>query len=871
MKFPPLGIRARLTLLTLALLTPMLGIAIWHFAEQRADSRSRVEERTREVARLIAARADEFVRRTQVSLEVAAMMVRADPPDIRFNDSVLTLLDDRTVGTLGSLAVQLVGGGNIGVAHAPASPRRAYSIDDRRYYTEALRSGAFAVGEPVRSRPDSTHWMVGYGVPVRGRSGSFVAVVSAAYLLDSLRYIVDAGSLPAGSVVTVLDLGGRIVFRSAEPAKFVGAEVSKTIGFREMMSNPHGTLTGSSELDNVDRVRAWERVEHAPWMVVVGISTAVAARQQSARSGGELLVIVLTLTLALLVAALVAGRISRPIIALTADAKAIAGGDFTRRGSVTATSEVGTLASAFNQMAETVESQTRALQENERRYRLVFEGNPLPMWIWEFDTRRFLAVNDAAVERFGYSPEEFLTMTARDVRPTEEVQRFEDLVSGPIARRNNTGVWNYLVKSGDTFEAEIHSSPITWGGHDAYLVVIHDISERHRAEAALAASQAQLRQMQKMEAVGSLAAGIAHDFNNLLTAILGGMELALTALPEDHEATDELRHARGSAMRATDLTKRLLTFSRQKVSAPTLVDVRDVVRGMQPLLARTLGEQVKLDLRLDRLPCTVLADPSQLEQVVLNLLVNARDAMPDGGSAVVHVDRIEPGSGPTGLSDCAWVLLAVTDNGMGMDAATAERAFEPFFTTKERGKGTGLGLSMVFSIVQAAGGQVRLQTKPHAGTTLRAYLPFAPGEPAIQRVSPDGGTNAFGGDESVLLVEDDDAVRRVTSRMLESLGFRVISAAGPRQALDFARDHIGNIDVLLSDVVMPGINGREMAEAVRKLRPAMRVVFVSGYTDDVALLQQLREQSLHFLQKPFTAQALGKIIRAAIDTPVEEN
>src|ERR1019366_1983346 len=283
-------------------------------------------------------------------------------------------------------------------------------------------------------------------------------------------------------------------------------------------------MTSTSALDGIERSVAWERVERAPWTVVVGIATQEAMAQQSARSRGELLAIVLTAALALLVAALVAGRISRPIIALTKDAQAIAGGNLPRRGKVTGASEVGKLAAAFNQMAETVESQTKALTENERRYRLVFEANPLPMWIWEVSTLRFLAANVAAVARFGYTLDEFLSMTAREVRPSADVPQFEQLVGGPLARRNDTGTWTYRVKSGETFEAEIHASPIVWGGREAYLVVIHDVSERHRAAAALATSQAQLRQMQKIEAVGSLAAGIAHDFNNLLTAILGSMD-----------------------------------------------------------------------------------------------------------------------------------------------------------------------------------------------------------------------------------------------------------------------------------------------------------------------------------------------------------
>jgi PAS domain S-box-containing protein len=869
-QLPRLGIRARLTLLTLALLTPMVAIAVWHFSSERDDEMTHVEQRTDEVSTLIGLRADEFVMRTQQLLQVVALMVRTDPPDIRYNDSVLTALTERVGGHQVALAVHGVGIGNIGVAHGARGGNRNYSLDDRRYYAEALKSGTFAVGEPIRSRPDTSLWIIGYGLPIRGRSGKFVAVAHATYILDSLSNVADAGMLPTGSAVAVIDLGGRVVFRWGSVAQFVGLDVGKTPNFAKMVATPNGTMISASNLDGVERIRTWRRVRNAPWIVVVSIPTAEAERLQASRSRSELVAIALTVALALLIAALVAGRISRPIIALTADAQAIAGGDLARRGAVTSTSEVGTLAAAFNHMAERVESQTTELTENERRYRLVFEANPLPMWIWEVSTRHFLAVNDAAITRFGYSREEFLAMTARDVRPTEELKHFDDLVGGPLARRNEEGFWTYRVKSGVVFEAEINASPIVWGGRESYLVVIHDISERHRAEAALAASQAQLRQMQKIEAVGSLAAGIAHDFNNLLTAILGSIDLAITSLPDGHDATEELRHARASALRATDLTKRLLTFSRQKVSAPLLVDVRDIVRGMQPLLVRTLGENVKLDMRLDRTPCTVRADPSQLEQVVLNLLVNARDALPNGGSAVIHVHTLAPESAPSGLARERWVLLAVSDNGMGMDAATAERAFEPFFTTKERGKGTGLGLSMVFSIVQAAGGEVRLQSKLNDGTTLRVYLPFADGEPA-PRTTPHHGTEAVGTGESVLLVEDDDAVRRVTSRMLEGLGFRVIAAPGPRQALDLARDHIGSIDLLLSDVIMPGINGRELSESVRRLRPGMKVVFVSGYTDDVALLQQLRAQTLFFLQKPFTAHGLGQMIRQALDSPTEEN
>ncbi len=296
------------------------------------------------------------------------------------------------------------------------------------------------------------------------------------------------------------------------------------------------------------------------------------------------------------------------------------------------------------------------------------------------------------------------------------------------------------------------------------------------------------------------------------------------------------------------------------------VDLRDVVRDMHPLLARTLGEQVKLEMLLGRTPCTVHADPTQIEQIVVNLLVNARDAMPSGGAATVDVRRLDAAELPETLPNGAWVLLSVADTGSGMDAATAARVFEPYFTTKERGKGTGLGLATVYSVVHNAGGQIRLQTSPGMGATFRVYLPLDE-RTNPPRATPARGTPTAGRGETVLLVaEDDDAVRRVTMRMVETLGYRVLSAASPRQALEIARDHIGPIELLLTDVVMPGMNGREMAEVMRKLRPRLHTVYASGYTDDVALLKQIRASALFFLPKPFTTESLAQIIRAALDS-----
>ena len=583
----------------------------------------------------------------------------------------------------------------------------------------------------------------------------------------------------------------------------------------------------------------------------------------------DVLVLVAAMILGLVAAALISERIVHPIQALTTDVAAIAGGNLSHRSRVGTGGELGVLARQFNAMADTLESQTRTLRDNEERYRELFELSPLPTWLFDEATLQFIVVNDAMVRTYGWSRDELLGMSTTQIRPPEDVDAYKALLRGAANPSFSQRRMRHLARDGTFLDVEVSNAQTMFSGRRAWLVVVNDLTQRERTEAALRASQEQLRQLQKIEAVGSLAAGIAHDFNNLLTGILGSIDLALLALPQSHPAVEEVAHAREAAMRATDLTKRLLTFSRQQTTEVVVVDLRETVRGMQTLLTRALGEHIRLDIRLERGPCTVLGDPGQLEQVLLNLLVNARDAMPEGGVATIDVRPTVLATEADGIPAGSWVTLSVSDTGTGIDSATAARVFEPFFTTKERGKGTGLGLSVVFSIVANANGFVRLDTAPGAGATFRLYVPLHAGAPA-RRVSPMRGvTNAVGA-ETILLVEDDDAVRRVTRRMLEGFGYAVLDAAGPRQALDLARDHIGTINLVLTDVIMPGMDGRELVEAILKLRPGLRVVYVSGYTDDVALLSQLRSQALFFLQKPFNSEGLSHIVRSALDAAESE-
>ena len=863
---PAFGIRARLALLVFVAVAPLIGLAVMQLRAERSRAQAAAEERTAEFARLEAARLDEFVQRIEMLLHAVALQVRLEPPDPAFNDRALRALASRTIGTLGTLNVRDTTDQLLGTSAPMATRTRPVLSRGRRYFEAARSTGRFAVGDPGHPVGDSTLWVVSFGLPIPARAGAVTAVAFSSIRLDSMRSVVDPGSLPERSVITLVDSGGRILFRSLESARFVGRDVRGFATIRDALARAEGRTTAPSELDGIERVVAWRRVQRAPWTVVVGIPLAQVMAGQIAASRADVIAGSLALGLALLLAVLAAGRIVRPITALTADAKAIAHGDLSRRTTVAASDEVGVLAEQFNAMSATLEQQTNVLRESEERYRMLFDLCPLPMLLADAATLDFLVVNEAALRLYGYSREELLSLTARDIRPAEDLSGFDAAIqpgSPKAARRRGL----HRTKDGRTLGVEVSYARTSAFGRDAWLAVVNDLTDRERTEAALRESQDRLRQMQKIEAVGSLAAGIAHDFNNLLTGILGSVDLALQSLPETHAAHAELQFTREAAQRATDLTRRLLTFSRQQALAPVHADLRDVVGGMQSLLRRTLGEQIRLELTLGREPCPVFADPSQVEQVVVNLLVNARDAMPRGGSATVVVRALLEGELPEGLAAGRWVLLAVSDSGTGMDGATAARVFEPYFTTKPRGKGTGLGLATVYSVVQNAGGQIRLQTAPAKGSTFRVFLPLSDATP-LRHKTPERGVPTGGG-ETVLLVEDDDAVWRVTARLLETLGYRVLAASGPRQALDLARDHIGVIDVVLTDVIMPGMNGREMADQMRKLRPRVHFVYASGYTDDVALLQQLRESTLLFLQKPFTAESLGLTLRAALDTPPE--
>jgi signal transduction histidine kinase len=402
--------------------------------------------------------------------------------------------------------------------------------------------------------------------------------------------------------------------------------------------------------------------------------------------------------------------------------------------------------------------------------------------------------------------------------------------------------------------------------------------ERDRADRALREREAQLRQSQKLEAIGRLAGGIAHDFNNLLTVIVGSTDRLLERLTPGTPLWDDAEAVRSTAARAVALTQQILAFSRQQPSRPAVLDINELLAGMERFVRPLLGEDIDLTFRFGPDIRMVRADPSQLEQVFLNLLVNARDATPAGGRLSIETRNvsIQSANEVPALAPGPYVLASVIDTGRGMDEATRARAFEPFFTTKDAGTGTGLGLSIAYGIVARAGGAMKIVSEPGAGTAMLVYLPVA-AQPAVAapaaapaaEAKPAIATAApAGGHETILLVEDEDAVRELVEEMLTSAGFTVLSACRPTGAEELCRSFTGNIHLLLSDVVMPDMSGRELAERVQVMRPGVKVLLMSGYPEHSALPGSTPSGELPLLGKPFNRRTLLDRVRGVLDTAV---
>lgn len=711
-----------------------LAVAYVRARERQLAEQKRLGERAQDNAATIARSLDGVMLQAQILLQSVAYVIKPLAPPEQ-NDAVLQSLFAKTPkGTFANLYVVDTLGRNIGAGVVPVGGRKTINLWKRAYFQAALRSKRFTVGTPVPSQTlAGAPWVVPFILPmVDSTSGRIVALTGASMRVDSLDAVRIARRLPPLSVLTVLDSTGVVLIRTRDADKWIG-NMFPNYPQRSGTVQPVGSDTVvPSDIDRIDRLFGTDSVRRVQWRVYVGIPVAEVFRPSRLQFVQDMLLGLVLSASIVLIGYWLTERFVAPIESLTRDARAISAGDMTRRSTLSSDDEVGTLALAFNQMA------------------------------------------DAIVER----------------------------------------------------------------------------------NAELASSQEQLRQVQKLEALGTFAGGIAHDFNNYLSSIIGHADLAMDELDPASSARMELASMLTSAHRAADLTKQILVFSRRQVVTPTNIDANATLRSMQRLLVRLLGENIVL--RTDFAPHlgSVHIDQGQFEQIIVNLAANARDAMPQGGRFGLRTSRCTVNGNP-------FVCIEVDDSGDGVPQDIRTRIFEPFFTTKERAHGTGLGLSIVHGIVTSAGGTILVDEQYAEGA--RFTLSFPEG-PVIAAPAPaEGSAPPMGQAERILLVDDDPGVSLVAERLLRRGGYQVETSPDPVHALQLLAQ--SSFDLIISDVVMPGLTGPQLVQEAVSRHGPMRVLFISGYPDDDLLPYEVASMHAGFLGKPFTRDSLLRKVREMLDTP----
>ncbi len=510
-----------------------------------------------------------------------------------------------------------------------------------------------------------------------------------------------------------------------------------------------------------------------------------------------------------------------------------------------------------------------ALQESDTRNRRLFDSSPHAVLLSD-PGGHFLDCNQAAIDTYGYSRDELLRMSYRDLAAPSVRARAGEHVGETLASGGTVFEWRHMRKDGSELPVEIKTAPfLSSEGKQRILATVRDLTEAKAAQAEQERLQEQLRQAAKMESIGRLAGGVAHDFNNMLAVILGHVELALEQAAGDDPLHVDLTEIRNAANHSANITQQLLAFARRQVASPMIIDLNSAVEGTLDMLRGLIGERVQLGWHPGEELGQVEMDPAQLDQVLVNLCLNARDAVSGHGRVQIATSRVTMDEAECldreGASPGDYLALSIADDGAGMTPEAIEHMFEPFFTTKDVGEGTGLGLATVYGIVRQNNGFIEVLSGKGEGTTVTVYLPLVDAPLSDRPSSTPQAPPTAGGMETLLVVEDEPSVLRLASRILERLNYTVLAADTPHRALDLAKEHSADIALVITDVVMPEMTGWELSQRLRDVRPSIRTLYVSGYTDDVLADDDRFAEGINFLQKPFTPQQLAEAVRTVLD------
>jgi PAS domain S-box-containing protein len=703
--------------------------------------------------------------------------------------------------------------------------------------------------------------------PIPGH-GVVVAVADLDPVGAELATLYGNGQ-PVEFLLTTADRS-RLLVRSVAAGKWVG---------RSLRDTPLAGFDGAGEhvgVDGVSRLYESATVPGVGWHLYVGQRTSSVFAAAASLRNRQIVIILIGLVVVLAGTVLAYRRIAMPIKRLREAVCAWSPGDgspgrIPDDGPAELAALAGDIDGLIDAVARELTGRRRAedaASASEANYRLLFQASPVAMCICNARDLRIVEANDAFVAQYGYTAERLREMSVVDLADPSDGAMLRNVLLDP-APSERIGPLRQVTADGSDLEVRVTSYPVTFTDAAARVVLLEDVGARERYER-------QLRQSQRLESLGQLAGGVAHDFNNLLGVILGYTGFTLERVAGDGGADDpgdwrsevrqNVNEIDQAAQRAARLTHQLLAFARREVVQPTIVDVNAIVNELEPMLRRTLGERVHLDTILTSDPWRIEIDKGQLEQVLVNLAINGRDAMPDGGHLTIDTENIDVDEGYAairpGVATGRYLRVRVSDTGEGMDERTLQRAFEPFFTTKPTGKGTGLGLATVYGIITQAGGRAQIYSEPGIGTTFTALFPAS--EVASATAAPEPRRSEQPGEETILVVEDEAALRDVTAKMLRQNGYTVLTAGDGAEAIEIASSHPDPIDLLITDVVMPGMLGREVAEHITDLEPNIGVLYISGYAEPVLGSQGRLDSDIDFLDKPFSEPALLAKVRTVL-------
>jgi PAS domain S-box-containing protein len=713
-----------------------------------------------------------------------------------------------------------------------------------------------------------------YAYPIPGL-GFIVWFVDLKPLGPKLAYEYGSGTHQLEFlVVGPTGEGSFIVARSENSAKWTGAKLAGTPFSRA--SDP----VDRNDVDGKPRWYAVANVEGAGWQVYVGADQAAALAAAAGLQNEQFAVLGAGLIAVLIAVLIVYRRIAKPIQQLSESVRSSRTLDTPILVPEGGPAQVADLAQDFNRLITSVQREWTERASAERDFLRLFESSPLPIMFIEPTTGKFLRANDSAASAFGYSKEEFVGLSALDVLAPKDEAELAQMEAARQAALGKSlvryGPLTVRKKDGTLMRILSTSYEVSYEGRSARAAMVEDVTTNERIER-------QLNQAQRLESLGQLAGGVAHDFNNLLGVILNFALFAKEKVlakekllaseggapsSELQQAAKDMDRVVRAAESAARLTHQLLAFARREVTRPESLDVNSVVAELEPLVSRAIGEHIEFVTSPGKDLWPALMDPAQLEQVLTNLVVNARDAMPKGGKLVIDCENVYVdeayATGRPGLKPGRYVRIRVTDTGTGMDGATLRRVFEPFFTTKPKGQGTGLGLATVHGIVNQAGGDISIYSELGSGTRVHVLLPAADEAPKPLEVG--GLKPRLEATATILVVEDADDLRDITERILTKAGYRVITAANGAAALEVVKGHAGTIDLLLTDVVMPQMHGPDLAKHIRAAHPEIRVLFMSGYAQPMLENGGALEDGVLLIEKPFTAPVLLDGVEHALRT-----